>query len=87
MNLSGVLLVVEEQDFQITDVANAELEEVVGEHVAGSLSRAITNAGQSLGATEATTHAVINTLGGSVASLLLIANHIDDRIVSQIWPK
>lgn len=69
-DLGGKLVVVHEEKFEISNVVDDELKEVVGEHVASGLSGSVADAHQSAGASEATTHAVINTLRLTVGRLL-----------------
>lgn len=69
-DLGGELVVVHQEKLEVLDIVDDELKEVVGQHVAGGSGRAISNASESAGTTEATAHAVIDTLGLTVGGLL-----------------
>lgn len=65
--LGSVGAVVHHQELKVLDVVDKERLVARGHHVAGLPVGAIANLGHSLGATEATTDTVVNTLGFSPA--------------------
>ncbi len=68
-DLTGVHAVVHQQQLEVLLVAQEELSESICQHVTGLFSRAITNGGKGLVASELTTDSAINTVGSSPGSL------------------
>ena len=68
-DLTGVGSVVHQQQLDVLLVAEEELSESIRQHVTSLFSRAITNLGESLVASELSTDSGINTVGSSPRSL------------------
>ena len=64
-DLTGVGSVVHQQQLDVLLVAEEEFSESIRQNVTGLFSRAITNGGQSLVASELTTDSGIDTVGSS----------------------
>ena len=63
-DLAGVGAVVHEEELNVLLVAEKQFSESIRQHVTGLSSRAITNGGHSLVASELTTDSGIDTVGG-----------------------
>ena len=68
-DLTGVGSVVHQQQLDVILVAEEELSDSIRQHVTSLFSRAITNLGESLVASELSTDSGINTVGSSPRSL------------------
>lgn len=70
-DLGSVGAVVHQEQFKFLDVLDGELQETVGQEVAGLLVRAVADLGHGSLAAETTAHGIVNTLGLSPGFLYI----------------